>query len=363
MLIDTQLYYDLGMTLLREDAFLFCIQKYHKASLLVSAAKKKFYGVNLCENVKIELYAFADYLLSIDPLDFLSNDEIWYTDEPYPDCSIGDEALEEYYKSEEYQADKEKMANKKKIRNIIFPKDKSLKKEISATTTNSSIPSTTSKISLYDAVEQVLRKETTPVLMEQLIATVLTLRQDSNTKSIKSIIQSMLKSGKLRLFNENRVGLPQVEYGNDFAETSYNARRSFNEWLSAISQFVSDNGRIPFITGAKEEQKLAIWYQRINKSSDLETKEMVALYNFQQDLSANNIPQTVFQYNMQQHCAEYKAFVMRTGEMVNTKQNKQLNAWFYRSCYKYSTLDPISKLFFNDLLDVLSGFGYAVNLQ
>ncbi len=142
-----------------------------------------------------------------------------------------------------------------------------------------------------------------------------------------------------------------------------NTRMSFEERIDALAKFVSDNGRMPFTIATKEEQSLATWYLRIANSTDLTTNQMVALYQFQQDLSVRNIPQTVFQYNMQQHCAEYKAFVMRTGEMVTATSNRQLYNWFYRSCNKYSTLDTLSKLYFDDLITFLSDFGYTIQLR
>lgn len=363
MLIETQLYHDLCMVLLSEEAYSFCARKYHEVKSLIIAAQAGFDNVSLNEDVKIELYAFSDYLLATDPIDFLSDDEIWYQDRPYPDCSICDEAVLDYYNSDEYKMYRENCTNKNNTLNTIRREEKTLKRTLKEIKTNSRNPSLKSNISLYEAVELALREETTPILIEPLIAAALAIRQDSTARSIRSVVLSMLKSGRLKQFNEKYVGLPLVEYGNEFIETPYNARMSFEERIAALVKFVSDNGRMPFTIGTKEEQTMAVWYLRIAKSTDLTTNQMIALYQFQQDLSAHNIPQTVFQYNMQQHSAEYKAFVMRTGEMVNATQNKQLYHWFYRSCYRYSTLDSLSKLFFDDLITLLSDFGYTIQLQ
>ena len=363
MLIETQLYHDLCMALLSEEAYSLCMQKYPEAQSLILAAQSSFNKIKLNKDIKIELYAFSDYLLATDPIDFLSDDEIWYQDKPYPDCSICDEAVLDYYNSDEYKMYKEDCTNKKNTLYTLRKEEKTLKSALKDIKTDSRSPFPKNNISLYEAVELALREATTPILIEPLIAAALAIRQDSSTRSIRSIVLSMLKSGRLKQFNEKYVGLPQVEYGNEFIETPYNARMSFEERLTALAKFVSDKGRMPFTIGAKEEQTMAVWYLRIAKSTDLTTNQMVALYQFQQDLSAHNIPQTVFQYNMQQHSTEYKAFVMRTGEMVNATQNKQLYHWFYRSCYRYSTLDTLSKAFFDDLITFLSDFGYTIQLR
>lgn len=332
MRIGKSIYLVLCEMFLSEEACTVCKQQYDQSWRLINAAQGRFYKVlNLTTDVKIELYAFADYLLSLPPNSFLPENRVWYLDDTDSQNSYDEECLEE-----EKQCQLQQVNENNNVTNDNF--------------------------SLYDAVEEVLNNEMIPLTIERLGKDSLQARPDSNSKSIRAIIMYMLKSGRLRQFNENLVGLPHVDYGGIFIETTYNGRESFEERLSALSKFVSDNGRFPFFN-SKEELSLAHWYSRNANKASLETSQLVALYQFQQNLSEKNIPQTVAQYNVQQHCAEYKAFVMRSGKLVNTTNNYQLYSWFHRSCTKYSKLDAISKAFFDDLLNCLASFGFTFDLQ
>lgn len=331
MRIGKSIYFVLCELFLSEEACSVCKQQYDQSWRLINAVQGRFYKVlNLTTDVKIELYAFADYLLSLSPNSFLPENRVWYLDDTDSQNSYDEECLEE---EKQYQQQVNKNGNV-----------------------------TTNNFSLYAVVEEVLKNEMIPLTLERLVKDSLHTRPDSNSKSIRAIIMYMLKSGRLRQFNGNLVGLPHVDYGGNFIETTYNGRESFEERLSALSKFVSDNGRFPFFN-SKEEQSLAHWYSRNANKATLETSQLVALYQFQQNLFEKNIPQTVTQYNVQQHCAEYKAFVMRSGKLVNTTNNNQLYDWFYRTCSKYSKLDAISKAFFDDLLNCLASFGFTFDLQ
>lgn len=219
------------------------------------------------------------------------------------------------------------------------------------------------KGSLYDSIESVLSQSSSPVTRESLVKGTLELRPDSNCKSIRAIIASMLKSKRLLIFNDKYIGLPGVKYNQHFKCQQYEARQSFEEHLKNMKKFVVENNRLPFMQGEPRESSLALWYSRTAKNMNLTTQQMVEYYNFQQDIIATQIPQTIEQFSFQQNCITYKAYIQRTGILVSTTYDKKLYDWFKRVCYHYSKIKDVRKVYFDDLIRCISSFGYEVLLR
>ena len=90
---------------------------------------------------------------------------------------------------------------------------------------------------------------------------------------------------------------------------------------------------------------------------------MKALYNFNQEIDATDITQNAEQFSFRQNCSEYKSMVMRTGALVTYSQNDHLAKWFNKYCAEYSKLQDVRKLYFDELVNFLSAFGYELNLR
>ena len=216
--------------------------------------------------------------------------------------------------------------------------------------------------SLYEAVSKVLHSKSKPFLMEELVNGVLELRPDSNPRSVQSVVTSMLKSNKIFLFNENYIGLNTIRYHKSFKHTKYQARQTFEDKLKEVKEFVALNHRLPFTNGPQSETSLAVWFNRTIQNTNLTTQQMVAFYNFRQEIDAFGIPQNVEQFEFRQKCKEYKSRVMRTGKLISYHEDRMLYTWFKKSCERYSTFNDARKIYFDELIQFLLAFGYELNL-
>ena len=222
----------------------------------------------------------------------------------------------------------------------------------------------TFKGSLYESIEYVLRKNSSPIKRNDLVTPVLELRSDSNHKSIQAVISTMLNTKRLVLFNKVYVGLQGIEYENTYQVTPYESHLTFEERLQQMRDFVEKNNRLPFTSGGTSlETSLALWYARSSQKIDLTTEQLVELYNFQKEINASHIPQTAGQYVFLQNCIEYKNIIMRTGVLVTYSQNERLYRWLSKYCSHYTTLTDVRKIYFDDFISYVSAFGFELKLQ
>lgn len=217
--------------------------------------------------------------------------------------------------------------------------------------------------SLYDCIETVLRDSATPLKREDVYAAALKLRPDSNPNSIRSIISSMLKSERLKLYNNEFLGLPDKKYDRSFKLTQQESHFTFEDRIQQLRDFVAANSRLPFTNGDPKETSLALWYNRTPQNPSLTTQQMVDFYNFQQEVASAMIPLSAEHYTFQQNCIEYKAIVMRTGQLPRYTENKRLVEWLRRACNRYSEITDVRKYYFDDLIFFLSAFGFELDLQ
>lgn len=217
--------------------------------------------------------------------------------------------------------------------------------------------------SLYKAINNVLHSKSMPFLIDDLVAKVLELRPDSNQKSIKSIISSMLKSHRVFLYNDKYIGLDTIKYDKSFKRTEYETRLTFEEKLQRVKNFVAEHKRLPFTSGAREEVPLGLWLNRISHSTHLTTEQMVSLYAFKKEIDDLGMPQNAEQYSFQQNCIQYRAYVMRNGELVTYSQNERLYRWFAKYSIEHSSLQDIRKKYFDELISFLLNFGYELTIS
>ena len=346
---------------------------------------------SLSKNELAELYAFSDYLKDYQPPE---DAEVWVTGDD--DLSEKDKYNEEEHTEERKHIQQELIDRIKKDVKAILLKagkpltfdeivsqyrnlhpDASIKDFIfrkclkSKTFTNFGkkslyvVKGKSKNIfvgSLYEAVSKVLHSKSKPFLMEELVNGVLELRPDSNPRSVQSVVTSMLKSNKIFLFNENYIDLNTIRYHKSFKCTKYQARQTFEDKLKEVKEFVALNHRLPFTNGPQSETSLAVWFNRTIQNTNLTTQQMVAFYNFRQEIDASGIPQNVEQFEFRQKCKEYKSRVMRTGKLISYHEDRMLYTWFKKSCERYSTFNDARKIYFDELIQFLLAFGYELNL-
>ena len=425
-MVDQETYLELCQAFL-SPAVLSIVNKYYNSyDALMNAAQNKFedsIDFVFPENVLAELYAFSDYLKDFQQEE--DNVEEWDSDEETMDESTPEIFMsEEEYRAhleeerlkwkeirrqqierwnrenEERKQKRKELINsvKKEIKAILKKSDSPLAFEDIVSQLNSLHPSACPKNSiimaclqdtklfvrigkkniftlksrgpkevfrgsLYEAVRKVLHSKSKPFLMDELIDAVLELRPDSNQKSARAIITSMLKAHRIFLFNDQYIGLDTIRYHKSFKQTQYEARQTFEDKLQGVREFVSVNHRLPFTNGPQAESSLAVWFNRIFQNTNLTTEQMMALYNFKQEVDATDIPQNAEQFAFRQNCSEYKSMVMRTGALVTYSQNDHLAKWFNKYCSEYSKLQDVRKLYFDELVNFLSAFGYELNLR
>ena len=173
----------------------------------------------------------------------------------------------------------------------------------------------------------------------------------------------MLRSDRLKLYNNEYLGLTGKKYGRSFKITKPEPLLTFEERMMQLYDFVAANGRLPFASGSSEEASLALWYYRAQHNTSLTTQQMVHLYEFRQAAKEAKIPLTAEHDIFRKNCFEYKAIVMSTGQIPRINENKRLVTWLQQSCKRYSELDEIYKYYFDQLVSFLSDFGYDLDIK
>lgn len=419
-MIDQYTYETLSRAFLSPPVLAIVRKYYSSYDSLISAAQEKFNELRdkpFAENIIAELYAFYDYIKDYQPEiedkwdngedDLLDEDideeeNVEEREEERPSWIEARRQLIEKWKAENEERKQKKQelveSVKKELKTILRNAGEPLALEDIVSRYNSLNPDAHIKDSiirnclhdtkvfinvgrkslfalknkanknifkgsLYDAVIKVLHSKSMPFLMDELVEGVLKLRPDSNQKSARSIITSMLKSHRVFMYNDKYIGLDTIKYHRSFKKTVYEARETFDDKLKRLMAFIRENNRLPFTNGPQEETSIAVWFNRITQSTSLTTEQMVAIYNLKKEIDATDMPQNVEQFTFRQNCSDYKAVVMRTGKLVPYSRTDSLYRWFTKYCAEYSSLKDVRKVYFDDLVAFLSNFGYELNLR
>lgn len=212
--------------------------------------------------------------------------------------------------------------------------------------------------SVNKSIGKALWETNEPIKMQELIQKVLLLRPDSNEKSVRSVITNMIKKNECTLYKDLYVGLTSRidEYPSKYEPDQSISKRSFEERIQALYDFVEHYKRMPNMQGNAQEKSLATWYRRINATPDLSVDKLVLIDRIDQICQENHYPKDANECDFRDNCKQVKAIIMRTGKLPQMQENKALYEWLYRTSKREQNLSGFYKEEYAKLKQFMTDF-------
>jgi len=198
---------------------------------------------------------------------------------------------------------------------------------------------------------QIVQKSKNPIKIKELCKIVLKHRPDSNSNSVTSVIRQTTLNKELLLFFGDYIGLPNRKYKNEYIVMP----QTFDEWLQAFKDFVTNNRRYPYSNNGFEGY-LNRWYYRASQLIDLSSDEILKIDALERALT--NYPHNTLEFKFLQYCNYYKDFVSKNNRMLTKEDDAELFKWFNNSSSKYTNFTDNRHKYFSQLLQYLSSTLY-----
>lgn len=210
--------------------------------------------------------------------------------------------------------------------------------------------------SIGDCISAILNESRRPMSTSELLDEVLERGNVTNLNSLRSLL-SRKEENRFTRFVGDLWGLNGYEYSDEKVSLSTIVKRkSFNEHLSDLKDFVLNNHRMPTTTKGDDEASIVRWIRNVqNDNIDVsaDEKQRLDLY-----LSDNkDVPQNSIENRFLQNCITYRKVVAFLGKRPSIESRPQLCMWFYTSIKKKDTLSFNCKRWFNELLEWLEEEG------
>ena len=215
--------------------------------------------------------------------------------------------------------------------------------------------------SINKSIGKTLWDSPNPLKMQELIQKVLQLRPDSNERSVRAVITSMIKKNECTLYKDSYVGLTSraEDYSVEFEPDESVSKFSFGDRIQALYSFLEQYHRMPNMQGDAKERSLCTWYRRIIDIPDLSVDKLVILDKVEQICRDNHYPKDVHECDFRDNCEQVKAIILRTGKLPQMYDNKKLCDWLYRAAKREQKLS----LYCSEEYDSLKQFIRDFNLD
>ena len=210
---------------------------------------------------------------------------------------------------------------------------------------------------IRDLIRQIMAENDTPVSLDELTSKITNVFEHTNRSSISSNLQS---SSEFVSFGGRLYGLRSKTYSPEYAEVDPSRiRLSFEERFSQFKDFVNRYARLPYNSGADEENTLWRWYNNVFNQCIESTDEQRAL--LKEFIDSNRyLPQNGTELNFKKNCSDFIRFVESKYELPTRKTSEFLFNWFRKNLDKYLTYTDNRKLFFSNLLEELNSYGFVI---
>ena len=124
-----------------------------------------------------------------------------------------------------------------------------------------------------------------------------------------------------------------------------------------FKNFVKEFMRIPYASGADEEDSLSRWYNNVlNGVLDVSEEQRNELLTF---LEKNkDIPKNGTELRFKRICQDYLDYVRNNFELPTHKSCTSLYNWMNKVLPNYAEFEDNRKMFFEELLEELKSFGF-----
>lgn len=210
--------------------------------------------------------------------------------------------------------------------------------------------------SIRDLLRKIISERETPVCLDELTLLVTDVFKRTNRKSINA---NLLSSDEFVCFNDGYFGLRTKTYPSQFVETAlFKQRSSFDVRFKSLQEFVNTYFRIPYYSGADDEDSLCRWYKNV-LHGNMDTTEGQR-YKLKEFLEANkDLPQNGAEVRFKNLCQGYIDYVKDNYELPNLKDCSTLYNWFKKTMTDYKSYNDNRKKYFSKLIDELESYGFS----
>lgn len=209
--------------------------------------------------------------------------------------------------------------------------------------------------SIGDCAEAILKEISYPLTTLDLLTEINERGFSTNENSLRSLL-SRKDDGRFIRFVGDLWGLKSKGYNDYNARTVIPLKRkSFDERISELKDFISVNKRIPSSSVNDEESSLNRWIKNVTKGfievSEEQLSSLIYLIN-----ANKSLPQNQSEIRFQNNCKEYKRVVEFLGRRPSMASRPQLCSWF-NTTLKKDNLSENNHRSFSQLKDWLEDMG------
>lgn len=209
---------------------------------------------------------------------------------------------------------------------------------------------------IRDLMRDILSAHKEPLDLDFITDKVTDVFESTNRKNIHSSLSSC---DDFIPFANGLWGLRSKSYSDEFIEVDLSrSRNSFEERFEQYKQFVNDFSRHPYASGIEEEESLNRWQSNVKKRVLDVTDEQVNLLE-EFIASTSHLPSNGREVKFYRNCQEYLDFVKENFELPNRNDSQTLYFWFHKNLPEYKNYDDNRTIFFKNLLNELSSYGYV----
>lgn len=207
--------------------------------------------------------------------------------------------------------------------------------------------------SIRDLIRDILSASDKPLHLDFIANKVTDVYENTNRRNVQS---SMSSSEDFESYAGGLWGLKNKIYSNEYQRIDLSKKRnSFRERFDDYKNFVYQFYRLPYQSGIEEEDSLKRWQTNVIKGLIDTTPEQVKLLK---DFIYENshLPQNGREVKFRKTCKEYFEYVETHYELPTPPST--LYCWFTKHIKIYLTYEDNRKVFFDDLLSNLKGYGF-----
>ncbi len=211
--------------------------------------------------------------------------------------------------------------------------------------------------SIRDLLRKIMNERENPVHLDELTSLVTDIFEKTNRNSINT---SLLTSNEFIYFNNGYFGLKSKTYSPHYLESdALKQRLSFDVRFNHFKKFVETYLRIPYCSGAEDEDSLHRWYYNvINRNIDITEEQRHMLNEFVN--SNKELPQNGTEIRFKKFCQEYLDYVKSNYELPNYKKGATLYNWLKKNLSNYLSYNDNRKLYFTKLIKELEDYGFKI---
>lgn len=211
--------------------------------------------------------------------------------------------------------------------------------------------------SIRDLLRKIMNERETPVNLDELTSLVTDVFENTNRNSINA---NLLSSDEFVYFANGYFGLRSKTYPPQFIEADPSKQRlSFDERFQNFKEFVNTYLRIPYCSGADDEDSLYRWYNNVLNGNISTTDEQRRMLNDFVD-SNKELPQNGTEVRFKKLCQEYIDYVKSNYELPSYREGATLYNWLKKTLPNYLSYNDNRKTYFSKLIEELESYGFNI---